>query len=85
MEPAAGGSGDVLGHVGGEGNDIVIEGAFQFLAAFDLEGGAFFHHREIFLGNDALGGEGLAASNSICSQISSLRCSVQMSRISARE
>jgi hypothetical protein len=60
MEPAAGGRADVLRDVGGEGDDVVIERAFQLFAALRLEGRPRLHHRVILLRHDALGGQGLA-------------------------
>src|SRR5207249_3515063 len=47
VEPAAGGRADVFGDVGREGDDVVVEDAFQFLAAFQAEGGAGLHLVEI--------------------------------------
>ena len=86
MQPAAGGRADVFGDVGGEGDDVVIEGLLQFLAAFDAEGGLGLHLGEIRRRERCPRRPApRLASNSICSQISSLRCSVQISRISARE
>ena len=40
MQPAAGRVVDVLGDIGREGDDVVVERALEFLAAVETEGGA---------------------------------------------
>ncbi len=93
MEPAAGGVVDFLGDGGGEADDVVVEGLFQFLLAGDEAGqiGEPFVRAGLDLGEVGLAGttpsatSASLASSSICSQIWSLFSSVQMARISGRE
>jgi hypothetical protein len=60
MEPTAGWIADVLGHVGGEGNDVVIQRPLQFLASFEIESGPGFHPGQILFRNYPLSAEGFA-------------------------
>src|SRR5258705_5943506 len=60
VEPAAGRCADVFGDVGSEGDNVVIEGAFEFLASVHVESGPGLHLREVFFGHQALSAERLA-------------------------
>src|SRR5712672_2947012 len=60
MKPSTGRSADIFGDIGSEGDDIVIEGALKFLAAFEVKTGARFHLAQVPLGDQALLGERFA-------------------------
>ena len=85
VQPAAGGRANIFGDIRGEGNDVMVERAFQFLAPFKLNAARAFICAKSFFGTNPCRDNASLASSSICSQISSLRCSLQISRISARE
>src|ERR1043166_1041096 len=60
MKPAAGGIIDVFGDVGGERDDVVVEGFLQLFRALDAESGARRHNFKIFFRDRAFLDESLA-------------------------
>src|SRR6266550_2167110 len=60
MEPAAGGRANVLGDIGREGDDVMIESAFQFLTALDSESSPGLHSNQVLLRHNACRAKGFA-------------------------
>src|SRR5436190_1107475 len=58
VKPAAGGRTDVFRHIGREGDDIVVERAFELFTAVQTQGGARLDLLEIFFGDQAIDGKG---------------------------
>jgi hypothetical protein len=75
----------VLGHVGQEGDDVVVGLGLDLLDALDLEGGALADREASSLGTMPSSACASVARTSISFQISNLFSSSQMRAISGRE